>query len=87
MQPYNQKLWNCNLKKMTAAWTAPFVPKPTVESIEKSAYQKNNNSYGYNSYFYYPQTGGCGSLTESLYKKVRKSVVTGMKVKKIDYID
>ena len=87
MAPYNQKLWNCNLKKMTAAWTAPFVPKPSVESIEKSAYQKNNNSYGYNSCFYYPQTGGCGIVAESLYKKVKKSVKTGLKVTKIDYID
>ncbi len=87
LQPYNQKLWNYNLKKMTAAWTAPFVPKPTIENIEKSAYEKNNDSYGYNTFFYYPQTGGCGSLTENLYKKVRKSVVTGTKVTKIDYID
>ena len=87
MAPYNQKLWNCNLKKMTAAWTAPFVPKPSVESIEKSAYQKNNNSYGYNSCFYYPQTGGCGIVAESLYKKVKKFVKTGLKVTKTDYIN
>ena len=88
MAPYNQKLWNYNLKEMTAAWTAPFVPKPTVESIEKSAYQKNNNSYGYNSCFYYPQTGGCGSLTEKIYRKLnKKSVFTGTKVTKIDYMD
>lgn len=87
MAPYNRKLWNYNLKKMTAAWTAPFVPKPTVKSIEKSVYKKNNDSYGYNSCFYYPQTGGCGSLTESLYKKVKKFVVTDTKVTKINYVD
>ena len=46
MQPYNKKLWNCSLKKLTAEWTAPFVPKPSQEEIIKSAYNKNEQNYG-----------------------------------------
>ena len=68
MQPYNQKLWNYNLKKLTAAWTAPFVPKPTQESIINSAYKQNEQKYGYNSVFYYPSKNGCQTFRLFLIK-------------------
>ena len=71
MQPYNQKLWNCNLKKLTAAWTAPFVPKPTLTEIKKSAYKQNDKKYGYNSIFYYPKSGGCQTIIDGFYKKIK----------------
>ena len=84
MQPYNQKLWNYNLKKLTAAWTAPFVPKPKQENIIKSAYKKNDTKYGYNSYFYYPQNNGCQEMINGFYKKLKNSIFTNSKVKEID---
>jgi protoporphyrinogen oxidase len=84
MQPYNKKLWNYNLKKLTAAWTAPFVPKPSLEDILKSAYVKNNKNYGYNSTFYYPKTGGCQSVIDGFYKKLKSNIITNTKVEKID---
>jgi protoporphyrinogen oxidase len=84
MQPYNQKLWNYNLKKLTASWTAPFVPKPKQESIIESAYKKNDTKYGYNSYFYYPQNNGCQEMIDGFYKKLKTNIVTDCKVKEID---
>lgn len=84
MQPYNQKLWNYNLKKLTADWTAPFVPKPKQESIIESAYKKNDTKYGYNSYFYYPQNNGCQEMIDGFYKKLKSGIVTDSKVKEID---
>ena len=84
MQPYNQKLWNYNLKKLTAAWTAPFVPKPTQESIINSAYKKNEQKYGYNSVFYYPQKNGCQAMIDSFYKKLKSNIITNTKIETID---
>lgn len=84
MQPYNQKLWNYNLKKLTAAWTAPFVPRPTQESIINSAYKKNEQKYGYNSIFYYPSKNGCQAMIDGFYKKLKNSIITNTKVEKID---
>ncbi|MBR3627917.1 MAG: NAD(P)-binding protein [Elusimicrobia bacterium] len=84
MQPYNQKLWNYNLKKLTAAWTAPFVPKPTQESIINSAYKQNEQKYGYNSVFYYPSKNGCQTMIDGFYKKLKSNIVTNAKVKTID---
>ncbi len=87
MQPYNKKLWNCSLKKLTAAWTAPFVPKPSLKSILKAAYSKNDKDYGYNSIFYYPQKNGCQTIIDGFYKKIKNSIVTNVKVEKIDFIN
>ena len=84
MQPYNQKLWNCNLKNLTAAWTAPFVPKPSTESIIDSAYKKNKQKYGYNSVFYYPPNNGCQSMIDGFYKKLKSNIITNSKVGTID---
>lgn len=85
MQPYNQKLWSYDLKKLTAAWTAPFVPKPSAESIIEAAYKKNDVKYGYNSEFYYPPEKGCGAVVEALFKKIKHSVLTDVKTEKIDW--
>ena len=82
MKPYNQKLWSCDLKKMTALWSGDFVPKPDAAEIVKSAYSKNKKSYGYNSVFYYPRRGGCQALIDGLLKKVK--VQTNVKTQKID---
>ena len=84
MQPYNQKLWNYNLNKLTAAWTAPFVPKPTQESIINSAYKKNEQQYGYNSVFYYPSKNGCQAMIDGFYKKLKGNIITNAKVETID---
>ncbi len=82
MEPYNQKLWSYDLKKMNAQWTGLFVPKPDAQEIMKSAYSKNRKQYGYNGVFYYPQKGGCGALTDGLSKKVKP--VLNAKSEKID---
>lgn len=71
MKPYNEKLWSYDLKKMTAEWTGPFVPKPDAESIVKSAYSKSSRKYGYNSTFYYPKNNGCQALIDGLVKKCK----------------
>ncbi len=84
MQPYNQKLWNYNLKKLTAAWTAPFVPKPTQQSIINSAYKQNDQKYGYNSVFYYPSKNGCQAMIDGFYKKLKNNIITNTKAETID---
>lgn len=84
MKPYNEKLWSFDLKKMTAEWTGPFVPKPDGESIVRSAYSKNKNSYGYNSTFYYPKNNGCQALIDGLVKKCGTNIELNSKSSAID---
>ncbi|MDR2457866.1 MAG: NAD(P)-binding protein, partial [Clostridiales Family XIII bacterium] len=82
MEPYNKKLWDYNLNKMTAEWTGDFVPRPDANVIVDAAYSKNKKRYGYNSVFYYPKINGCGALIEGLTKKVEVNL--NSKVQKID---
>lgn len=85
MQPYNEKLWNYDLKKLNASWTAPFVPKPDAQSILKSAYAKNETDYGYNSVFYYPDKNGCGEIITGFYKQLKNSIIKNAEVGEVDY--
>lgn len=85
MQPYNEKLWNYDLTKLTASWTAPFVPKPDAESILKYAYTKNETDYGYNSVFYYPDKNGCGEIINGFYKQLKNNIIKNAKAQEIDY--
>lgn len=66
MRPYNTKLWGRSPSQLTAEWCGPFVPKPSVREVLQSAAQPTQKSYGYNSFFYYPKTGGCGALVAAL---------------------
>ena len=66
MRPYNTKLWGRAPRELTTEWCTPFVPTPSVQEIKQSAHQKSTKKWGYNSFFYYPKTGGCGALVTSL---------------------
>ncbi len=66
LKPYNTKLWGRAPKALTHEWCGPFVPAPPAALIAKSATQKSNQKFGYNSYFYYPKRGGCGALAGAL---------------------
>jgi len=69
MFPYNKKLWQTDLKKMTSDWCTKFVPSSTLEDIIKGAYTKQKKDFGYNSHFFYPKTGGCKAICDALATK------------------
>lgn len=66
MFPYNSKLWNYPLNKMSSAWCGKFIPASALEDIIKGAYGKRKKAFGYNSVFDYPQKGGCAAICEAL---------------------
>ena len=68
MLPYNAKLWQYPLERLTTEWCAPFVPVPKPEEVIKGAYGKKNEGLGYNTVFRYPKRGGIGALANALAK-------------------
>ncbi len=72
MLPYNNKLWQYSLEKLTSDWCAPFVPVPKIDDIIAGAYEKEKKDVGYNPTFYYPKTGGIQTLSDALLKKIKK---------------
>ncbi|MDR0953114.1 MAG: FAD-dependent oxidoreductase [Elusimicrobiota bacterium] len=68
--PYNQKLWQFDLNKMTSDWCGAFIPKTALEDIIKGAYTRRKKDFGYNANFFYPKTGGAGALADALLSKI-----------------
>ncbi len=66
MLPYNAKLWQYPLERLTTEWCAPFVPMPRPEEVVQGAYGRKAEGLGYNTVFYYPRRGGIGSLSNAL---------------------
>ncbi len=66
MLPYNAKLWQYPLERLTTEWCAPFVPMPNPDEVLKGAYGSKNEGLGYNTVFRYPKTGGIGALANAL---------------------
>ena len=71
MLPYNAKLWQYPLKRLTTEWCAPFVPIPKPEEVIEGAYGKRRDGLGYNAVFHYPKRGGIGALAAALALKSR----------------
>lgn len=66
MRPYNEKLWTVPARTLRADWCAPFVPRPSVVDIERSARGDIGKTFGYNATFYYPRRGGCQAFVNAL---------------------
>lgn len=83
MFPYNTKLWQFDLAKLTDAWCGKFVPQSSLEDIIKGAYSRRRKDFGYNTTFFYPKKGGCGALCEALTSKT-PNIETDSQIKQID---
>lgn len=78
MLPYNQKLWQYPLDKLTTDWIKNFVPIPKIEDVIKGAYSKKIEKIGYNYNFYYPEYGGIGALSKAIESKVKNISLDSM---------
>lgn len=67
--PYNRKLWTVDPSVLTSEWVDSFVPQPSIEEVIKGATTDYSKSFGYNSYFYYPKTGGIEKLVQGFFHK------------------
>lgn len=70
MFPYNRKLWNISLSRMTADWQGRFIPKPAPEEVLYGALADQKKFFGYNAAFRYPVRGGTQALSDALSGRV-----------------
>ena len=83
MLPYNQKLWQYPLNRLTTEWCAPFVPMPKPREVLGAAYLPGRTVLGYNPVFYYPKRGGIQALPDALAKGL-KNIHTGCALESLD---
>lgn len=85
MKPYNEKLWQTPLGRMTTEWQGRFVPKPAAAEVLYGALADQNKLFGYNASFRYPVRGGIQSLPDALAARLEPGVVrTGARVEAVD---
>lgn len=83
MLPYNAKLWQYPLGRLTTEWCAPFVPVPRAEEILAGAYGGKTEGLGYNQVFHYPKSGGISALPDAFARDLG-GLRLGLEVEKVD---
>lgn len=85
MKPYNEKLWQTPLSRMTTEWQGRFVPKPSAAEVLYGALTDQNKLFGYNATFRYPVRGGIQSLPDALAARLEPGVLRlGARVTAVD---
>lgn len=62
--PYNEKVWNIPVDKLSMLW-ADRIPNPPAEDILKSAIGFETEGYLHQLYYYYPLTGGYQAICDT----------------------
>lgn len=85
MFPYNQKLWQTPLARMTTQWQGRFVPKPAASEVLYGALMDQKKFFGYNASFRYPIRGGIQALPDALAARLKPGQVSlGSAVSSVD---
>lgn len=58
MVPYNEKIWECDLTRMSSSWVAGRVPEAPIRDILSSAIGVRTEGYTHQAVFWFPKHGG-----------------------------
>lgn len=83
--PYQKKIFDYDVQKLTASWTGRFVPSTSLQEMLYGALAiHKNKNIGYNSEFLYPIKGGIFSWVHALHQTLTTPVQTDHTIVKID---
>jgi len=83
MVPYNEKIWNYPVDRMSHHWVEGRIPRPPVEDIVKSAIGIETEGYVHQAVFSYPVEGGIEALVRGIAEPVLPAIRTGFAVASI----
>lgn len=83
--PYQTKIFDYDIRKITASWTGRFVPETSLEQIIAGAISNQAKSVGYNANFFYPKSGGIFNWVQKFADQIKSKINTKYCVKKIDF--
>ncbi len=83
--PYQQKIFDFDIHKLSASWTQRFVPPTSLRAIIQGALTPiQHTNVGYNANFLYPKEGGIISWVQALANRLHNPIHTHCTVHKID---
>lgn len=84
-EPYQNKILDYDLKKISDEWAGSFVPQTSLKTIIEGALkQAQTSTAGYNSQFYYPQDGGIFYFVKKIADKIINPIHTNFTLEKVD---
>jgi len=83
MEPYNHKVFQTDLAKMSSEWTGWSIPKPSLEEVVDQFLGIKRQDYGYNISFQYPKKGGIEVLPFTIADSL-KNIRLGTEVLGVD---
>jgi protoporphyrinogen oxidase len=75
MWPYNEKIWNIDLRRMSTAWVKGRVPDAPIDDVLRSAIGIRTTGYGHQATFWYPRTGGFQRIVDRIGEALETTVV------------
>jgi len=83
--PYQRKIFDYDIRKISSSWTSRFVPSTCLQQIIQGSLAPNPKpNIGYNSKFFYPKKGGINSFVSCLEKKITNKIQKGACLKTVD---
>jgi protoporphyrinogen oxidase len=83
-KPYNEKVWQTSLSKMSSSWVADRVSTPDWRKGLKNIITGQDTDWGPNATFTFPARGGTGEIWRRLAKRLSAHIVYNAKVVVID---
>jgi protoporphyrinogen oxidase len=68
--PYNRKVWNLPVQQLSMIW-ADRIPRPSAETVLRSAIGFKTEGYLHQLYYHYPKSGGYQAISEAFARKTR----------------
>jgi protoporphyrinogen oxidase len=85
MMPYNFKVWACPPREMNAAWVGERVAPVDLERVLRNVILENDEvSWGPNSRFRFPKTGGTGSIWRALAERLSDQTLLSRRLVRFD---
>jgi protoporphyrinogen oxidase len=82
--PYQTKIFNYDIYKISASWTGRFVPQTSLEQIINGALSNQSIAVGYNANFFYPKQQGIFDWINKFAKQIKNPIQTNHDILKID---
>jgi protoporphyrinogen oxidase len=75
MHPYNEKIWNVDLRRLGVGWVRGRVPDAPLDDVLKAAVGLKTVGYAHQAVFWYPRRGGFESIVHGVAKGLPEGVL------------